>query len=398
MGIFHSLAGMMEVELTSADPAAALRSISSAGIPTFQMRQDGELTLVFSVTRFDFRKLRKLADKRGEKLTVRRRYGIFWAMKRLEKRPVLIGGVSILLAAALFLPSRIFFIRVEGNAAVPTRQILSEAEKCGIVFGASRRTVRSEKMKNALLASIPELQWAGINTKGCLAVISVREKTSAEQKDSEPAVSGIVACRDGVIVSCTVEKGNTLCKVGQAVRKGELLVSGYTDCGISIRATRSVGEIFAQTSHTLDVVTPGEYAVKGEITGSGKRYALLIGKKRINFYKDSGISNTTCDKMSEVKPCTLPGGFTLPVALVTEQWISYKTHSEPVVPDAARILLEKFSQNYLKRQMIAGEILHSNSQVVADDEIYRLNGRYACCEMIGREKSGEILEENGQTN
>lgn len=37
-------------------------------------------------------------------------------------------------------------------------------------------------MKNALLSAIPELQWAGVNTYGCRAVISVRERTLPERK------------------------------------------------------------------------------------------------------------------------------------------------------------------------------------------------------------------------
>ena len=89
-------------------------------------------------------------------------------------RPVLLAGLGILFLLAMYLPSRVLFIRVEGNMQIPDRQILAAAEECGIRFGASRREVRSEKVKNALLSSVPQLQWAGVNTAGCVATISVR--------------------------------------------------------------------------------------------------------------------------------------------------------------------------------------------------------------------------------
>ena len=398
MNLFDSVAGMVQVELTSADTGSALAAVSAVGIPVFHTEQASELTVLFRIRRSDFRKLWLLASKRGDTLSVRRRLGLYWSCKRLLKRPVLVGGMLFLLLMAVYLPTRIYFVEVEGNGYVPARLILEAAENCGIRFGASRREVRSEKMKNSLLSAIPDLQWAGVNTKGCVAVISVREKTAAEPVETTSAVSRIVASRDGVIASCTVEQGNALCKIGQAVRAGEILVSGYTDCGISIRATRSVGEIYAQTRWDLEAVTPVEYTLQQEMTGSGKRYALIIGKKRINFYKDSGILGTTCDKMSTVNYLTLPGGFTLPVALVTEEWISYETVEQTSADDEMEKLLSDFAADYLRQQMVAGSILQSSQHIVSDGAVGQLKGSYACLEMIGREQNEEILEEYGKTD
>jgi sporulation protein YqfD len=147
----------------------------------------------------------------------------------------------------IFLPTRVLFIHVEGNSTVEERRILEAAQECGIRFGASRRQVRSEKMKNRLLEKVPELKWAGVNTSGCTAVISVREQPVQEQRTGYTGISSIVAACDGRITSCTVTKGNGLCAPGQVVQKGQLLISGYLDCGICIRVTGAEGEIFAET-------------------------------------------------------------------------------------------------------------------------------------------------------
>ena len=253
-------------------------------------------------------------------------------------------------------------------------------------------------MKNALLSAIPQLQWAGDNTKGCVAVISVREKTAAEVKPEAPSVSRIVAGRDAVIVRCTAEQGNMVCKVGQAVKEGELLVSGYTDCGLSVKATRSVGEIYGQTGRDLFAVTPGEYASKGPELVREKKYGFIIGKKRINFYKDSGILGGTCGKMSTVNYMTLPGGFQLPVALVVEEWILYKRETAPISDERAETILCDFTDHYLSGQMLAGRILRQDLAFSRENGLVSLQGRYACLEMIGREQSEEILQNYGKTD
>ena len=398
MDVFQSMAGMVEVELTSADPGRSLMLAADAGIHVFDTRQVSDLTLMFRIRRSDLQKLKKITEKRGDTLRVTRNRGLFWTGKKLMKRPVLLLGLLVMALLALYLPGRIYFVQVEGNQLVSSRQILEAAGDCGIRFGASRREVRSEKMKNNLLAAIPELQWAGVNTKGCVAVISVREKTAGDKEDAGPSVSSMIAVKDGIIVSCTAEKGELKCRVGQAVTEGEILISGYTDCGLCIRASRSIGEIFAQTRQDLAAVTPGEYTVRASKTGVEKKYALVIGKKRINFYKDSGILGITCDKMSTVNYMTLPGGFTLPVALVTEVWNSYECRTEFADEARAERILYSFARTYLNQQMLAGRILQKEELISVKDSSFQLTGHYACLEMIGRERSEETLEHYGKTD
>ena len=220
MGPWKSAAGMLDVEITSADPAGALRAAAEQGIPVFEAVEDGDLSVRLEIYRRDWRKLGRLCQKRGDTLKILRQRGVYWRARALLRRPVLLVGVTAIVVLTLYLPGNVYFIRVEGNSAIPDNLILERAEECGIRFGASRRAVRSEKMKNALLEAVPELEWAGVNTQGCVATISVRER--AVEAEPEPAgeAGGIVAARDGIDWSCTVLVGNPLCKPGQAVRAG----------------------------------------------------------------------------------------------------------------------------------------------------------------------------------
>ena len=396
MGFFRSVTGMVEAELTSADPHGTLRRISGEGIRLYRVQPVNDLTYRFQLSRGDYKKAKQLTAKRGDSFGTARHIGLYWTLKRLRHRKILVIGLLLVILLSILLPRRILFVQVEGNTGIPAALIAEAAKDCGISFGASRREVRSEKMKNGLLAAIPQLQWAGINTKGCVALISVREKTAAEEKLAEPPVSRIIASRDAVIVSCTVERGNMVCRIGQAVKAGELLVSGYTDCGLSIKATRSVGEIYGQTSRDLSAVTPEEYAYKGAKKSREKKYALIIGKKRINFYKDSGILGDTCGKMSTVNYLGLPGGFELPVALVTEEWIRYDSEVSAVSDHRAEEILGGFADDYLTGLMLAGRVLGQDLRFCREDGVVVLRGKYACLEMIGREQSEEILENYGK--
>ncbi len=383
-----SIKGEVTLEITSADISAVLTAITESGIFLRQVEMISELTVRFAVSRHDFKRLKVILRRRGEDDRILRRSGIYWGVKNLLRRPVLVMGLSVLAFLAMFLPTRVLFIEVVGNSQVPVRLIMEQAQVYGVAFGADRRAIRSEQVKNGLLGSIPELQWVGVTTQGCVAKIHVRERSNAEPQKQNFAVTSIVASRDGVIQSVTANCGTALCKVGQAVSEGQVLISGYTDCGLSIRADQAEGEIFARTNRDLTVVTPEIQLTKGQITRSEKKISLIIGKNRINFYKDSGILDTTCVKMYTENYMTLPGSFHLPVILLVEERIYYDlTESETV--DAETVLLD-FVDRYLASQMIAGQILHRSESV----DGFCLEGQYACLEMIGQVRYEESLPEN----
>lgn len=383
--------GSCSVQIVSASLPDMLTAVSRAQIELRNVREVDALTLQAMVSRSQYAKLEKLLAKRGEHCHITGRGGLYWRLASLIRRPVLMLGLAIMLAASLYLPTRVLFIQVEGNNTVSTYQILEKAEQCGIRMGASRSAVRSEKMKNNLLMMIPQLKWAGINTKGCTAVITVTEREIPTESGFDITTKRVVADRDGIIASITTTRGTALCTVGQAVTKGQVLVSPYTDCGISIKLTDAEAEVMAVTNRTFSVKYPYPTAFFSNHTEKHTDVSLLIGKKRIKIYNGSGNCRGVCDKIYEEKFLTLPGGFRLPVAIVLERTVC-RSFSEPDgswQPDIHR--LEEFTEAYLRSVMVSGEILSRDYGSVDQQGCVVLEGKYSCLEMIGKLQDEEIV-------
>jgi len=391
------LTGMVEGRLICADPADALEAVRTGGICLRNICPEGELELSFQADRRDWLALEELARRKGYLLKAIGKQGLYWELQSLAKRPVLVTGMAFLLALVLWLPTRVLFFQVEGNDTVPARMILEAAEDCGIRFGASRRQVRSEKMKNALLGKLPELQWAGINTSGCTAVISVRERQETiPEKKNMPGT--IVAVRDGFITECTVTAGSPLCAPGQTVKADQTLISPYTDCGICIRVTGAKGEVFAQTRHKIRAVTPTNITLRLSEGSTSRRYSILLGKKRINLWKDSGISPATCGRMYAEYYLTLPGGFRLPAAICVETVTSWESGSADRDPEVMERSLKEFARDTVLGRMISGTVLQEDFQVAQEENLWVLEAGYVCTEMIGREIRGKIGEIHEQSS
>ena len=378
-------------ELTSADIPGALMAITQMGCGVRDVVQTGEMTVRFMAEKESALRLREFLERRGDRLRLIRRLGLSRKLLPWMRHPMLVLTIIVLLSLTVWLPTRVLYVHVEGNHAVPANLILERAESCGICFGSLRSEVRSERVKNALLDALPQLQWAGINTCGCVATITVRER-SPEPEEEVFAASSIVASRDGVVRTCTVRQGTALCAPGQAVRAGEVLISGLTDCGLAILADRAEGEVFAETSRSVLSRTP-EIALSRAREGTVKqKISLLLGKNRINFYNDSGILDSSCVKMYSEYYITLPGGFRLPVGLAVETWIYYETE-ETAVSNCVDIL-EVYSREYLLSHMTAGQILQT--QTAAEGN--RLYADYICLEMIGQIRYEEITRQDGEND
>lgn len=392
MGLIRSITGSVRVEILSADIPGLLAALAEREITMLGVVTQGDLTVRMEILRKDYRALSKLCGRRGEKLRILSRRGLYWVGKGAIKRPLLLSGMAAGLLLMMFLPTRVLFVRVEGNETIAANQILEAAEASGISFGASRREVKSERVKNSLLEALPQLKWAGVNTYGCVAVISVTERQDTQVQAGEKGVSSIIAGCDGVILSATVTAGNGLCQPGQAVTEGQVLISGYTNLGLTIAATRAEGEVYARTRHQLRAITPVNWLCRGEIQEEKVNYSVIIGKNRINLWKGSGIWEGSCGRMYEEYYITLPGGFQLPLALVKETITWYDTQETAVDAEEAGVRLTAFGETYLRGQMISGIVEQSVTSVTETNGAYMLQGEYFCTEMIGRVRQEKIGE------
>lgn len=395
MNFWQSVGGILKIQITCADSELFLNTLSDAGVFLQNIESQDCLTVQCQILRTDWNIISQICKKQGCSLHILKRRGIYWKKDQILKRPVIVLWLLCFALFAGMVPTRVFILEVDGNNRIPDRMILEAAQTCGIHIGASRRAIRSEKMKNALLTALPELQWAGINTFGCRAVISVKEREQAEEINPFPEITSIIAARDGIVTQCTSVKGNPICNIGQAVKKDQLLISPYVNCGLSIKLVPAEGEVFAYTIRDYCVLAPDKHTVVHKNEEIQKRYSLIIGKKRVNLQNGSGISDTTYDRMYSEYYITLPGGYRLPICLAVERIIprtALVTHTTKTV---AEQILTSYSKNYVSSQMIAGNILSENHRITKGKDIWILDSSYVCNEMISRittERNGVIHE------
>lgn len=384
-----SVSGRISVQLTGADISGSYKALNDRNIPLYCLVQEDELTACFQVDHKDYDELRFIARKRGDRVKVLGRLGPVWLVKELLRRSVILCGLVVFFFAVAFIPGRILFFRVEGNIQVPAQKVLEAAQSCSVRFGTKRQNINNEKFKNSMLLVLPELRWVCVNTKGCVAEISVLEQ-EPEQPSQVEGLTSIVALRDATIDELIVRGGTAQAEAGDTVSGGQVLISGYTDCGGVILGGSARGEVYGITRHELKAVSPAQ-SLRRTLEGDvDHRLSIVVGKKRINLWKGSGIYPSTCGRIYKEYCLTLPGGFRLPVTLEVETITHYSC--DAFFRDGLEESLTEQASGYLTSQMTAGVILDTQSSLTGQNAVWLFQGSYRCRESIGISRQEQIGE------
>lgn len=389
---------MVYIMVTSADIPVLLMHLNTHGISLHYVRFIDDLSASFCVHQNQCQQTLQEIERVGGRIDQYTPAAVSIWLKAIFCRPILLLGAALLLAMTLYLPSHILFVTISGNERIAEGEILEAAISSGVYIGAPRREIHSETVKNRLLSELPELKWVGVNTTGCVAEISVRERAQADAPQDDSNACNIVALCDGVIREMTLTSGSPLCHTGTAVKRGELLVTGVSNCGRCIYITSANAEIYAKTLRTLQLSTLTVSTRKTVPVETKRKYGLIIGKKRINFFKGSGILDATCVRMYMEYPLTLPGGFQLPIALTVQEETVYESIPSNVDPQDKENVLRQYALEYLKSQMIAGKVERAECNFKETKGALSMVGRYACDENIGLRDSEEFTRNYEQTD
>ena len=396
--LIWSLAGWHRVRVTGASPQWILGAMAKKRVAFRDFRKTDEFTAEFVIPRSALAAAAAAARKAMCELTVTASGGFPVVFAGLRKRPLFPVMLAVTALLAFTCTRFVWFYEVTGNVRVPSQQILRELRELGVGFGTFGPSIQPQRLKNHMLCRIPELNWLTVTQNGGCAVITVRERPADEPVNDRKTARNVLASRGGVLTRVSVLDGNALCKPGDVVQEGQLLVSAYTDWGYKTQVSGALAEIYAQTSRRSCVVFP-EKTLRKVYSGEQSRCVyLILGQKRWKLFGKSGFFGAECDTMTVTHTWTLPGGFSLPAAIEITTRSDYDTVEETVDPETARERLESLVRAHTVEDMIAGTIEEAHFTMRRSGGAYRLYASLRCEEMIARMVDAGIFRDDANAN
>lgn len=228
-------------------------------------------TMHGTVQAAEYRSLCKIARRLGLKMRIEKKHGIYFTLKRHRDKIGFAAGAIFAAAVVLFLNLFVWEINISGNKAVSSEEIMATLANSGLKTGTLRTAHDARKIEWNIMNDNKEIAWATVNIQGCCVNVVVSEtRREAEMKYDDDKPVNIIAAKYGVIRKMDVFDGQGVVKVGDAVMKGDLLVSAtFEDRHGKLTLKHSRARVMAETDYEITVEFPLEQVI--ETTGGVKK-------------------------------------------------------------------------------------------------------------------------------
>lgn len=228
-------------------------------------------TMRGTVQAAEYRSLCKIARRLGLKMRIEKKHGIYFTLKRHRDKIGFAAGAIFAAAVVLFLNLFVWEINISGNKAVSSEEIMATLANSGLKTGTLRTAHDARKIEWNIMNDNKEIAWATVNIQGCCVNVVVSEtRREAEMKYDDDKPVNIIAAKYGVIRKMDVFDGQGVVKVGDAVMKGDLLVSAtFEDRHGKLTLKHSRARVMAETEYEITVEFPLEQVI--ETTGGVKK-------------------------------------------------------------------------------------------------------------------------------
>ena len=367
------------------DARLILDFLISRNIPFHGQKNEGD-TFFFLLYAPHYGKYIRLRGKRRYRNEKRVRLGFLVLTERYRKRSGLIVGFFLALFLIVFSSFFVWDINVTGADRIPEQTILDALEKRGLKLGAFIPSLNTSSTEQALILDIDELSLASINLRGTVALVEVRERKKETEIIDTQSPSNLIASADGQIEALQITGGFINVKVGETVKKGDLLVSGIIDsAALGYRLVRARGEVLARTSLTYHAEVPYETTEKIYTGKFFSQKSIKFFSKTIKLFGKDSICPSSCDKIESERRIYLFGFIKLPIFITETAYAEYeivpKTLSQTEALQAAYEQIRALSENDLSN----AEILGHHTHISEDENSLKLTQQVECIVNIAQE-------------
>lgn len=385
--LFLFLFGQRELSVGADGVAEALNICMRYGFVYRDFYCDGEGRAHFTVTLALAGKMQAAFSVYGVECRVERSFGLPRILEKYRARAGVLVGLVIASLLICFSGQFVWDIRIEGNTTLSRAEIIEELREGGFSVGAHIPTLDIGKTENEVLRSSDKLSWVSLNINGTVAYVEVKEREEAERDGGKKLPANLVSTSDAEIVLFEVYAGNTVVKVGDTVREGDLLVSGLYDSEAEgYRYTRAYGKVFAKTSHTIRVEIPFEYEKKVYTGRVFSEKSLNFFSKSIKVFSNCRNVDTTCDIIKYDENLFLVEGRLLPFGISTTKMVEY-TYERAVRDEVAASELAFYELDMRLRELSDdAELLKKEIKTSMTEDAFLLECSVLCIENIAKQQ------------
>lgn len=343
-----------------------------------------ENKLVFKIHFLDLKKVTKLLIKENLNYTIDKYKGVLCYLSKYSKRFGIFIGMIIGTALVIYLSNVVMEIDINCKYADEDMisDVLSVMKSLGVYPGAFVPSINCMKIESELFDAFNDISWVSVGSEGSKITVNLILSPEKVEYQTKRIPSNTVASRDGIIVDAKVFAGELSVLIGDAVAKGDILISGIVERRNGVTYYyHSIGEIIAEfeqdytiEQNYIDVTqTSGDVTYKTHL----KFYDYILGSVKCG-YKNYSEESTQC----EIKLF----GFKLPISVCSFKLTEIKEDITVYDKEAVTLLLHKKVDTLEKRLLKQYQIIECNIDISYDENGGKLVANYKLRGDIGTQQ------------
>lgn len=383
--VFYIL-GFLNIEVEGVFVERFINICKSKGIFLWNVKMKKGVLLYANIGIKDYKNIRTIAKKTGTRIRIMKKCGVPFILNRYKKRKIFVAILLGVIIAIGIMSNFVWNIEITGNENISKEEILLALEEENLKVGTYKGRLNPNLVIQKIRLKRDDIAWMGITIEGTNAKIEIKESTIAPNIISQNEYCNIIADKEGIITKISAQNGMAAVKVGDIVKKGDVLVNGYLEGKYTgIRYVHAIADIEAKVWYSKKEKIYLTQQVPTHTGGTEEKYSMVINNFKINFYKT--LSNfENYDTINESKRLKLFSNFYLPIEIIKTTNKEYEmkeiTYTEVEVIEIWKTKIEE----ELKKQIDNQEnIINEQINTYVNDGYIEIEVIYEVLETIGVE-------------
>lgn len=340
-----------------------------------------------------FKKLRPIVKKTRTRPFIIKRVGFPFICNRFKKRKFFLIGILLCSIILYGLSLFIWDIGMEGEYTNTKEIILEYLESQGVYNGVLKRKINCQNIEEKIRKEYVDIGWVSAEIRGTRLLIKISESNIIKKKEDKVKPHHIIATKDGIITSIVTRNGTPKVKIGDIVKKGDIIVSGVIEIirdnteVISKEIVPSDADIRMKTIYNYKESLPLKYIKKDYTLKSKKGYAISIFNRKIILYKPLKKYNKY-DIIVNDNNMKLSENFYLPIIFHVTEYKEYHENDSVYTKEEVTKVVQDKLDLFLRKLADKGVVvIENNVKITIDKKSCRASGKIIVEESAIKEQS-----------
>ena len=268
--------GYVIIQIEGVYPERLASLLEAEGVPLWDLHRAHGRALVCTLPARDFPRLHGLNRRSRCRIRILKKGGGRYALRPLWRRRALVLGMAATLLLFLWGSHRVWFVDVRGCERMDEAVLRQALREQGICPGRNLRRLPLSDLADFVAAQYEELAFVELHVDGIFLRVRAREALAEGERLDLSNPCDVVSTRDGIVTKIAAYGGRAQVRVGDKVKKGQLLIAGHVTArdGSMTYTTHAYGEVLAAVLYRAQVEAP-ETLVEWAETGREAPYAAL---------------------------------------------------------------------------------------------------------------------------